>query len=113
MLFKITSEAKSKALQPLSFSDVGAMGMVEKDLEDLLAENLLNVLFEDAALMPIFQERPLQAEADLYALDRAGQLVIFELKVGATGSDAMLQALRYGQTAGQWTYNVLEEKYKT
>src|SRR4029077_14994017 len=78
-----------------------------------LAENLLNVLFEDAALMPIFQERPLQAEADLYALDRAGQLVIFELKVGATGSDAMLQALRYGQTAGQWTYNVLEEKYNT
>jgi RecB family endonuclease NucS len=66
----------------------------------------------NAALMPIFQERPLQAEADLYALDRAGDLVIFELKRGFAGSDAMLQALRCGQTAGQWTYDQLESKYR-
>ncbi len=60
--------------------------------------------------MPIFQERPIQPEADLYALGRAGDLVIFELKRGFAGSDAMLQALRYGQTAGQWTYDQLETK---
>jgi hypothetical protein len=40
-------------------------------------------------------------------------LVIFELKRGVTGADAMLQALRYAQDAGQWTFNALEEKYKT
>jgi len=32
--------------------------------------------------MPIFQERQLQPEADIYALNREGDLVIFELKRG-------------------------------
>jgi hypothetical protein len=103
----------AKALQPVEFMDFADMGMVEKDLENLLAANLLDVLFEESELMPIFQERPLQAEADLYALDRSGQLWIFELKRGQVGADAMLQALGYGQNAGRWTYNVIEQKYRT
>src|SRR5207237_3246274 len=56
--------------------------------------------------------RPMQAEADIYALNRAGDLIIFELKRGFAGADAMLQALRYAQDAGQWTFNKLEEQYK-
>jgi hypothetical protein len=71
------------------------------------------VLFEDATLLPVFQERALQADADLYALNRSGDLLIFELKRGSAGADAMLQALRYGQDAGQWSYNTLEAKYRT
>lgn len=114
MLFKLTIEGNgTKDLEPLPFLDFANLGKIEKDLEKLLAKHLLDVLFEDAALMPIFQERPMQAEADLYALNRAGDLVIFELKRGLTGADAMLQALRYAQDAGQWTFNSLEEKYKS
>ena len=30
--------------------------------------------------MPVFQERQYQAEADIYALNEQGELVIFELK---------------------------------
>ncbi len=114
MLYRLTNaQDGSKELEPLAFLDFAALGKVEKDLEVLLATHLLDVLFEDAALMPIFQERAMQAEADLYAINRDGELIIFELKRGFAGSDAMLQALRYGQDAGQWSYNVLEEKYRT
>ena len=114
MLYKLTlADSGTKDLEPLPFLDFADLGKIEKDLEVLLATHLLDVLYEGAALMPIFQERPMQAEADLYALNRTGDLVIFELKRGVTGADAMLQALRYAQDAGQWTFNALEEKYKT
>jgi len=62
--------------------------------------------------MPIFQERPLQPEADIYALNEFGELVIFELKRSTAGHDAALQALRYSQAAGQWSYSTLEEMYR-
>jgi hypothetical protein len=113
LLYKIGDVTGTKTLEPIEFMDFAELGRIEKDLEILIANNLIDILFEDARLMPIFQERPLQAEADLYALDRAGDLVIFELKRGFAGSDAMLQALRYGQAAGQWTYDELETKYRT
>jgi len=96
----------------MPFLDFSELGKLEKDLEGILADHLLDVLFEDSALMPIFRERPMQAEADIYALNRDGDLIIFELKRGFAGADAMLQVLRYAQVAGQWTFNKLEEQYK-
>ena len=71
----------------------------------------MDVLFEDAALITIFQERQHQAEADLYALNKAGDLVIFELKRGLAYEDAVLQAIRYAQDAGQWLYPELQHRY--
>lgn len=62
--------------------------------------------------MPIFQERQYQAEADIYALNEKGELIIFELKRGAAGEGAVHQALRYAQDAGQWTYATLQNKYQ-
>lgn len=111
MLYKLTNQ--SKDIEPLPFLNFADLEKIEKDLEVLLATYLLEVLFEDAALMPIFQERQLQSEADLYALNGSGDLVIFELKRGFAGADAMLQVLRYAQNAGQWTFRILEEKYRT
>ena len=61
--------------------------------------------------MTIFQERQLQAEADFYALNKAGDLVIFELKRGLANEDAVLQAIRYAQDAGQWLYPELQRRY--
>jgi len=98
-------------LDPMPFKDMSDLGSLEKNLENLLAAHLLDVLFEGAILMPIFQERALQAEADIYALNRDGELFIFELKRGTAGGDAMLQALRYAQSAGRWTYAELERRY--
>lgn len=112
MLYKLSDTGKGLGtLEPLSFLEVSDLQRSEKDLEDLLADHLLDVLFEDAALMPIFQERQLQAEADVYALNRAGDLIIFELKRGLAYDDAVLQAIRYAQNAGQWIYSELQRRY--
>ena len=57
------------------------------------------MLFEGNELMPICQERPQQEEADIYALNERGELVIFELKRDGAGADAVHQALRYCEKA--------------
>ena len=98
-------------LEPLPFLDAADLQQREKDLENLMAAHLLDVLFEDAPLLAIFQERQLQAEADLYAVDRNGDLVIFELKRGAAGEDAALQAIGYAQRAGRWMLSELQHRY--
>ncbi|WP_082663844.1 MULTISPECIES: hypothetical protein [unclassified Guyparkeria] len=112
MLYKFNTDNDDlDKLTPVAFKDFSALGRLEKDLEDLVARSVLDVLFEDAGLMPVFQERKYQAEADIYALNEEGDLTIFELKRGLAGEEALHQALRYAQEAGQWTYAQLESKY--
>ncbi len=75
MLYKLTrSDDAFENLESLPFLDFSELRMLEKDLEIILAEHLFDVLFEGAALMPIFQERAMQAEADIYALNHDGDL---------------------------------------
>ncbi|ART81473.1 hypothetical protein CBP31_01510 [Oceanisphaera profunda] len=113
MLYKIEEKAGVfQKLDPVEFKDFSSFGKLEKDLENLIANSILDVLFEDAKLMPIFQERQWQAEADIYALNERGELVIFELKRASAGKDAVHQALRYAQDAGQWTYQKLARKFE-
>lgn len=113
MLYKLhQSNGKFDKLESVGFKDVSNLSNLEKDLEELIAKNILNVLFEDSCLMPIFQERQYQAEADIYALNEKGELVIFELKRSSAGEGAVHQALRYTQDAGQWSYSALQQKYQ-
>ncbi len=113
MLYKIEEkEDLFEKLEPVEFRDFSSFGKLEKDLENLIANSILDVLFEDAKLMPIFQERQWQPEADIYALNEYGELVIFELKRASADKDAVQQALRYAQNAGQWSYQKLEQKLK-
>ena len=110
MLYKITeTNGKAESLDPVPFQDI----RLEKDLEDLLANSLMNELYEYDGLFPIFQERQRQAEADLYALNEAGDLIIFELKRSTVDQDAVQQVLRYTQEAGQWNYSTLQSKFHT
>ena len=112
MLYKLSDTGPGLGtLEPLPFLNVDDLQKREKDLENLLADHLLEVLCEDEPLMPIFQERQLQAEADIYALNTAGDLVIFELKRGVADTNAVLQAIRYSQDAGQWLYPELQRRY--
>jgi hypothetical protein len=75
VLYKLAAKGEGLGtLEPLAFLEVADLLKKEEDLENLLADHLLDVLFEDAALQPIFQERSLQAEADVYALNKAGDL---------------------------------------
>jgi hypothetical protein len=97
------------SLEPVAFGNVP----LEKHLEDLLAKSLLDVLFEGNELMPIFQERSLQPEADIYALDKRGDLVIFELKRDEVGEGAVHQVLRYCEKASRYTFEQLQQMLVT
>lgn len=113
MLYRIEGDnGVFEKIEPVEFKDFSSFGKLEKDLENLIAQNILDVLFEDAKLMPIFQERQWQSEADIYALNETGELVIFELKRASAGDGAVQQALRYAQDSGQWTYQKIERKYQ-
>lgn len=112
MLYKLNYKKNEKTeIEPVAFFDFEDLQKLEKDLENLLADNLLNKLFEDNALMPIYQEKSFEDKADIYALNARGELIIFELKRGIVGSDAMLQILKYTQDAGQWDYDKLNHLF--
>ena len=113
MLFKLKSAGKSfDAVEPVEFEDFSSFGQLEKDLEDLIARNILGVLFEDAGLMPIYQERQGERVGDIYALDATGDLTIFELKRSTADEGAVQQVLRYAQDAGQWSLAQLEDRFR-
>ena len=108
MLYKYENNTLEK-LGYYSYSDFKGK---EKDLENLLAENLNDLYMEDAQLMPIFQERQRQEEPDLLAVDKNGNLVVFELKRGEVKGDTTIQVMRYTQNYGQKSYFELNKIYK-
>ena len=108
MLFKY----QNSSLEMLPFYDYADLKGKEKDLENLLADNLGELYIEDGQLMPIFQERQWQAEPDLCALDKDGNLIIFELKRGTVPGDTTIQVMRYAQNYGQMKYSDLEKLYQ-
>jgi hypothetical protein len=110
MLYKLSSSVDR--LTPVAFLDLAKAGSLEKDLENLLAEHLLETLYEGDPLLPFFQERRRQPEADIYALDRDGNLVVFELKRSEADRGALAQLLHYVQDASNWDYPTLNRKYR-
>ena len=84
------------------------IGWKEEDLQELLFKNLEKVL-QDEELLLIMQARKWQEEPDLMAIDSNGDLYIFELKAWESQEYNLLQALRYGQIYGQYSYESLNE----
>lgn len=109
MLYKFNGKDNIEMMPSYNYEKLGGL---EKDLENLLAENLSDLYTADGQLMPIFQERKMQEEPDLCALDKNGNLVIFELKRGDVPKDTTIQIMRYCQTYGQKNYTELCELYK-
>ena len=70
MLYRLSKEDNTIELMP--YADFESLAKKEKDLENLLAENLGDLYIEDGQLMRIFQERARQEEPDLCALDKNG-----------------------------------------
>lgn len=113
MLYKLTpTRGKIDRIEPVPFKDLSELQQQEKDLEQLIAQHMLDVLFENDRLMTVFQERSRQPEADIYALNEEGELTVFELKRGVVDEGAVHQVLRYAQDAGQWSYAQLQAKYQ-
>lgn len=108
MLFKYETDK----LTPMPYYDYADLNGKEKDLENLLANNLSDLYIEDGLLMPIFQERKWQEEPDLLALDKDGNLIIFELKRGKVQGDTTIQVMRYAQIYGRKTYDELDTIFR-
>ena len=96
-------------IEPLAFQGLPQ----EKELENLLANSLWEILYESNQYLPIFQERSWQPEADVYALDKAGDLVVFELKKETASGGAVHQILRYSEKASRIKYDALQNMLRT
>lgn len=82
----------------------------EEDFQKMMYKNL-DVLLPEDELLLIMQSRKWQEEPDLMAIDKKGDLYIFELKAWESQESNLLQVLRYGQIFGQSTYFDLNELY--
>ena len=88
-----------------------SFGLDERGLQDIFFKSL-DRLFPDDELILLMQSRHYQEEPDLMAVDRNGDLYIFELKAWESQSANLLQALRYGQIYGGSRYSDLDAWYK-
>jgi len=86
-------------------------GLDERDLQDILFKSL-DRLFPDDELILLMQSRQGPEEPDLMAIDKNGQLFIFELKAWESHPSNLLQVLRYAQLYGPSKYADLDAWYK-
>ncbi|MCU0440473.1 MAG: hypothetical protein MUC49_21480 [Raineya sp.] len=89
---------------------LSSIGWKEKDFQEMMYKNL-DVLLPEDELLLIMQSRQWQEEPDLMAIDKNGNLYIFELKAWESQESNLLQVLRYGQIFGQSSYEDLNELY--
>lgn len=108
MLYKLNKS--SWDYEKVKRVSLDAIGWKEKDLERLVSKHLQDFI-SSKDLMTIFNERPRQEEPDILAVDKDGDLYIFELKRWGSNQENLLQVLRYGQLFGNSSYDELNEKY--
>lgn len=88
-----------------------SFGFDERALQDIFFK-ALDRLFPEDELVLLMQSRSWQEEPDLMAVDKEGNLFIFELKVWESQSENLLQVLRYGQKYGTMEYDDLDRWFK-
>jgi hypothetical protein len=86
-------------------------GLDELALQSILFKSL-DRLFPDDELILLMQSRRWKEEPDLMAVDKDGNLYIFELKAWESDSSNLLQVLRYGQIFGAMKYPELDAWFK-
>lgn len=109
MLYKLDIAKKDYA--KVNRVTLSSIGWKELDLQELLSNHIQD-LISSSELMTIFNERPRQEEPDILAMDRNGDLYIFELKRWSSHQENLLQVLRYGQLYGNSNYDELNEMFK-
>lgn len=111
MLFKLNATNVKDQYQKVKRVSLDKVGWKELDLQNLLSKNIFD-LISSTELMAIFTERRYQEEPDILAIDKKGDLYIFELKRWSSNSENLLQVLRYGQLFGGSNYEELNDLYK-
>lgn len=110
MLFEL--DEQSKGFKPVAgMNIVASLGQSEKDLEDYLKKTIGDLLFPEYFVFG--NERSFQGEADLFAVNSDGDLVVFELKVdGHYDRGKVYQALSYAQHFSFWRYAEMNNHFK-
>lgn len=109
MLYKL--DAGKKDYQKVNRVTLGSIGWKELDLQNLLSKHMQDLIYSNE-LLTIFNERPMQEEPDILAVDKKGDLYIFELKRWSSNQENLLQVLRYGQLFGNSNYDELNELFQ-
>ena len=109
MLLNINT--KTRYAEKRRTEQLQTFGLDERALQDILFRSL-DRLFPDDELILLMQSRRWQEEPDLMAVDKEGNLFIFELKAWESDSSNLLQVLRYGQIFGTMKYPELDAWYK-
>ncbi|MFZ4526787.1 MAG: hypothetical protein ACOYOE_14985 [Chlorobium sp.] len=109
MLLNINTNTHDAAKRPTS--RLSSFGLDERKLQDILFRSL-DRLFPDDELILLMQSRQWQEEPDLMAIDKEGNLFIFELKAWESHHENLLQVLRYGQMYGAMKYSELDGWFK-
>ena len=110
MLFRINLETHRSATR-ITGKRLGDFGLDERGLQEILFSSL-DRLLPDEELLLIGQSRRWREEPDLLAIDKQGNLYIFEIKVWESQSENLLQALRYGQIFGTYDYEGLNHLFR-
>ncbi len=111
MLYKLNKNTNRNNYSKVKRVTLSDIGWKEKDLEILISNNIQDFISSDD-LMTIFTERARQEEPDILAIDKDGDLYIFELKRWSGKQENLLQVLRYGQLFGKSTYDELNSMYQ-
>lgn len=110
MLYKV--DKVSKELDKLEFYSFEDLGKLEKDLENIMVQNIKTLFLDNTQIMTIFQETNWQEEPDICAVDKEGNLILFELKRHNADGRTTMQILRYSEIFGQKTYRELNNYFK-
>lgn len=110
MLFEYIKEKRTfEPLTGMAISD--SHGGSEKDLEDYLKSVIGDLIFPQYLVFG--NERSFQGEADLFAVNGRGDLVLFELKVhGHYDRGKIYQAMSYAQIFSTWRYESMNGHFK-
>jgi len=110
MLFEYKKE--NKTFEPLSGMAISqSHGGSEKDLEDYLKSVIGDLVFPEYLVFG--SQRAFQEEADLFAVNGNGDLVLFELKVhGHYDRGKVYQAMSYAQIFSTWRYDSMNRHFK-
>jgi hypothetical protein len=109
MLLNINT--KTRSAEKCRTEKLNTFGLDERGLQDILFKTL-DRLFPDDELILLMQSRRWQEEPDLMAIDKNGDLFIFELKAWESDISNLLQVLRYGQMYGASKYEELNKWYE-
>lgn len=113
MLFRLKLSGEKSALVPLKPTSMHEQGILEKTMEQWIADSPEAVLPEDERrVLVIWQETPFENVTDVIAIDARGDVVIIEIKRGQTPRDVIAQTLEYAADVAEWDYDTLNRRAK-